>query len=59
LLHHVVCAKTTKDSWDNFVQHFEKNVGNILQLHQKLYDLKMEENTSMQAHIDKFWMIAY
>jgi len=38
---------------------FEKKVGNRLQLHQKLYDLKMEEGTSMQAHIDKFWIIAY
>jgi len=35
---------------------FEKK---ILQLHQKLYDLKLEEDTSMKAHIDKLLMIAY
>jgi hypothetical protein len=58
LLHHVTRAKTTKDTWDNLCATFEKrHVGNISQLYQKLYNLKMEEDTSMQVHINKFQMI--
>jgi hypothetical protein len=54
LLHHVTSAKTTKDAWENLCATFEKtHVDNILQLHQKLYNLKMEESTLMQTHIDK------
>jgi hypothetical protein len=39
-----------------FVQHlFEKrHVDNKCQ---EVYNLQMEEGTSMQAHIDKLWMI--
>jgi hypothetical protein len=34
LLHHVTCAKTTKNAWDNFCETFErKHVDNKLQLH--------------------------
>ncbi len=45
-LAHVACAKTTKDTWDNLCATFErKHVGNILQLCQDLYNLKMEECT--------------
>ncbi len=59
LFHHVACAKTTKDTWDNLCATFErKHVGNILQLCQDLYNLKMEECTWVQVHIDKLLMIA-
>jgi hypothetical protein len=38
-----------------FVQHLEKkNVGYKLRLSQELYNLKMEEGTLMQIHINKF-----
>jgi hypothetical protein len=58
LLHHVALSKTTKDAWDNLCATLEKkHVDNKLQLYQELYNLKMEEGTSMQVHIDKFWMI--
>jgi len=31
LLHHVTCAKTTKNAWDNFYARFERrHVGNKL-----------------------------
>jgi len=43
----------------NSLPQIVDNVGNILQLHQKLYDLKLEEDTSMKAHIDKLLTIAY
>jgi hypothetical protein len=40
------------------VQHLEKKyVGYKLRLSQELYNLKMEEGTLMQKHINKFWMI--
>jgi hypothetical protein len=35
----------------------KKHVANKLQMHQKFYNLKMEEGTLVQAHIDKLWMI--
>ncbi len=55
LLHHVTCAKIAKDAWDNLCATFERrHVGNISQLYQKLYNLKMEEDISMKVHIDKF-----
>jgi hypothetical protein len=58
LLHHVAHAKTTKNAWDNLCATFEKrHIGNKLQLHQELYNLKMQEGTSMQVHIDKLGMI--
>jgi hypothetical protein len=54
LLHHVTCVETTKDAWDNLCATFEKTyVDSILQLHQELYNLKMEEGTLVQTHIDK------
>jgi hypothetical protein len=44
LLHHVTCAKTIKDAWDNLCATFDRrHVGNILQLCQELYNLKMEK----------------
>ncbi len=59
LLHHVACVEIAKDAWDKFYATFEKKrVGNRLQLHQQFYNLNMEEGTLMQAHIDKFRMIA-
>ncbi len=59
LLHHVTCVEITKDAWDNLCWTFERrHVGNILQLCQKFYNLKMEEHTLVQAHIDKLQMIA-
>jgi ABC-type lipoprotein export system ATPase subunit len=58
MLHHVTHAKTTKDTWDNLCATFKKrHVGNISQLYQKLYNLKMEEDISLQVHINKFQMI--
>jgi len=58
LLHHVTHAETTKNAWDNLCATFEKrHVGNKLQLYQELYNLKMQEGTSMQVHIDKLRMI--
>jgi hypothetical protein len=58
LLHHVAFSKTTKDAWDDLCATLEKkHVDNKLQLSQELYNLKMEEGTSMQVHIEKFWMI--
>jgi hypothetical protein len=35
----------------------KKHVANKLQIHQEFYNLKMEEGTLVQAHIDKLWMI--
>ncbi len=59
LLHHVARVEIAKDAWDNFYATFEKkHIGNRLQLHRQFYNLNMEERTSLQAHIDKFWMIA-
>jgi DNA-binding response OmpR family regulator len=44
LLHHVTSAKIVKDAWDNFCATFDRwHVGNISQLRQKLYKLKMEK----------------
>jgi hypothetical protein len=58
LLHHVTHATTAKDAWDNLCATFERrHVGCRLELYQKLYNLKMEEETSTQVHIDKFQMI--
>jgi hypothetical protein len=57
-VHHVACVEITKYAWDNFCSTFERrHVGNIFQLRQKFYNLKMEEGTSVQAHIDKLQMI--
>jgi hypothetical protein len=40
--------KLQKNAWDNLCATFEKrHVGNKLQLHQELYNLKMQEGTSM------------
>jgi hypothetical protein len=44
LLHHVTHAETTKNAWDNLCATFDrKHVGNILQLHQELCNLKMDK----------------
>ncbi len=43
LLHHPTHAKSAKNIWDNLYATFEKHVGNRLQVHQKLYNFKMEE----------------
>jgi hypothetical protein len=57
LLHHAKNAKSAKDIWDNLYATFERHVGNRLQVHQKLYNFKMEEGISMQAHNNKVHMI--
>jgi len=44
LLHHITCAKIVKNAWDNLCATFDrKHVGNILQLHQELCNLKMDK----------------
>jgi hypothetical protein len=51
-------CRNAKDAWDNLCATFEsRHVGNISQLYQKFYNLKMEEDISMQVHIDKFQVI--
>ncbi len=50
--------RVKKDIWDNLYATFERqHVGNSLQVHQKLYNFKMEEGISMQAHNNKVHMI--
>jgi len=57
-LHHVTCARTVKDAWENLCATFEiRHVGNMLQLCKKLYNFKMKECILMQVHIDKFQMV--
>ena len=52
-------TNTAQEAWDNLANHFqEKTLSSKISLRRKLYDAKMENNGSMEKHINNIKTIA-